>query len=217
MPTGLSLETGNTIGRLFKIGGVNSVAKIPWLANKNKIEQTADGLRITIPSTSHFIVDIFLFFWLLMWVCCGFVALGMLVFGIIEVMAGNPNFVFLKSSLLGLLALIFTLAWLGFWAIAGMSVAKSWLWSLIGKEIIVISANELKHIESVIVKKHSKEYALSEVKNLRVLTMPNPRFPCELATIAFDYGYSSPKFGGDLTQAEAHVIVAAIKQQFSFL
>jgi hypothetical protein len=151
-----------------------------------------------------------------MWACGGLVVLGILVFGIIEVMEGNPNFVFLKSSLLGLLALIFTFAWLGFWAIAGLAVAKTWLWGLAGKEIIVISANELKHIESVILKKRSKEYELSAVKNLRVLT-PNLSIPRDWATITFDYGYSSPKLGGHLTQAEAAVIVAAIKQRFNHL
>lgn len=192
------------------------MAKIPWLANRSKIEQTVDGLRITFPSSHHFIVDIFLFCWLLMWACGGLVVLGMLVFGIIEVMEGNPNFVFLKSSLLGLLALIFMLDWLGFWAIMGLAVAKTWLWGLAGKEVIVISANELKHIESVIVKKRSTEYELSAVKNLRVL-MPNLSIPRDWATITFDYGYSSPKLGGHLTQAQADIIVTAIKQRFNHL
>ena len=102
----------------------------------------------------------------------------------------------------------------------------TWLWNVMGQEIINLSNTELRHVRRLPVFQRSKEYDLSAVSKLRVQAQDSSRFSMHNAmefwgisggSVVFDYGHSTHKFGAQLDEAEANHIVTIIKQRYKNL
>jgi hypothetical protein len=88
------------------------------------INDTPEGMRITVPAQRSWWPLVFLPFWLTLWTFGGFAAIGALIFG------GGSWF-------LGL--------WLLGWAAGWVMAFSWWWWMLTGREIITIDGVRLKH------------------------------------------------------------------------
>lgn len=184
------------------------MAKVEVGKGRSQIEVTPSGLRITIPTKKNYFLILFLTFWLFAW-----------SFGEVTVLAQvlNPESEAPK---------LFILAWLGAWTVVGALAIYTWIWNVMGREIINVSNTELQHIRRLPFFQRSKEYDLSAISRLRAQSSDNSIFSSlngmELwgisgGAVVFDYGHSTHKFGVHLDEAEASHIVSTIKQRYKNL
>lgn len=183
------------------------MAKVEVGKARSQIENTSDGLRITIPVKKNYFVILFLGFWLCGWVAGEVSALTELING--------------KGAADG-----FLFFWLCAWTVGGIFAISTWLWNFKGKEIIIFTGVELQHIRQVAGLRWSKEYELASVRNLRgqaqMSSIIGSRNPMDFwgltgGSISFDYGHSTHRFGAQLDEAEANYIVSTIKQHYKNL
>lgn len=183
------------------------MAKVEVGKTRSQIENTNDGLRISIPVKKNYFLLLFLSFWLFGWVFGEGMSLTELTSG--------------KSSADG-----FLFFWLCAWTVGGVFAIGTWLWNLKGKEVININSIELQHIRQVMGLRWSREYELSSVTNLRTQAPAYSMFGSRggmdfwgLAggVIAFDYGPNTYRFGVQLDEAEANHIVSVVKQRYKNL
>jgi hypothetical protein len=137
------------------------------------------------------------------------------VFALGEVMGlfgGNP-------------ASLFILFWLAAWTVGGFFAFKTFLWNLIGKEIITVGQNRLTIDKKGALLFKPKVYDLNEVRSVRVQD-DNSGFGGFFAgrrndfggfnmggTIRFDYGLQTVKFASGIDEAEAKFILGKLKER----
>ncbi|MCK4886231.1 MAG: hypothetical protein KAS96_02525 [Planctomycetes bacterium] len=181
------------------------MAKIQIGKGRSQIENTFEGLRITIPSKKNYFLIFFIGFWLIGW---GFGEVTVL-FQIFRPEMGAVK--------------LFMLAWLGAWTVGGAFAIYVWLWNVNGKEIINVSSTEFQILRTVAGLARSKEYDVASIANLRSQLQTRSMFGsangmefCGISggSIAFDYGHSTHRFGAKLDEAEAQHIVSTIKNKF---
>ena len=114
-------------------------------------EDRPTGLEITIPAKKNWFQILFTGFWMVGW-----------VFG--EVFAVRQVF----ASDTPVFANLFLLAWLGGWTVGGAFIGYSWLWTLVGKERVVLRPGTLVTKRDVLGLGAEREYDLTHVRNLRV-------------------------------------------------
>lgn len=183
--------------------------EIPAKPRYAKIENI-DSLTITIPSRRNWFLIVFVLLWLSGWLFGGTMAT-------LKVFTG----LFIKHEALFSPENIFMVVWLCGWA-AGLAIATyALVWNLSGKEEIHISFQRLKIMKKTLIWAFSKEYKPLQVKSLKALNTNSPSifgssYPYGHWTesIAFDYGAQTIKFGLDLNEAEAKMIVKDIQNKF---
>ncbi len=182
------------------------MAKRQPTESRISIADTAEGLRIVMPCRRSWFVICFLAFWL-----CGW--------AVAEVMVANQ---FLKgdSPPEGEL---FMLAWFGVWTVGGVVAVYAWLWQLMGKEMLTVRGQTFKIRRDVGGFGFDKEYNLVQMRDLRIGSAGAS--PLEFSSslqlwgvgggvIGFEYGGRTARFGASLDEAEAKLVVTAIKQRF---
>lgn len=174
---------------------------------RSTIEKIDGALQITIPAKRHPVVLIFIMAWFGGWVFGEFTALNMLIDFFNKKTAGVSMFV---------------VFWLIAWTVAGFFVLKYILWMICGREIIKVSTKSIILSKKTLCFKSEKEYAVSNVKNIRVVQNAeyvnvNYRRSSSdmLEKICFDYGMKTVKFGIGLDEAEANYIVEKITQKIN--
>lgn len=164
-----------------------------------------EGLEIIIPAGRNLVMAIFLGMWLTGWLVGELNAVAQLRRDI----ASDP----------------FLLVWLTGWTVAGIAVAYVWLWTLVGKERIVMGPSMLRVKRDVMGFGRTRVYALSKIRNLRVAAQPrrpgSPNLAFGLAgfmggVIAFEWGGKTIRFGASLDEAEARMIVDRMRQRYGF-
>jgi hypothetical protein len=98
-----------------------------------------------------------------------------------------------------------------------------WLWNLIGREVLLFAHGLLVLRREVLGFGRSKEFDLNKVQALRVSTEPyNPwsssvtfNFWTGANSMAFDYGARTYRLGLGLEEAEAGMVVKAIRKSVS--
>ncbi|MDX1921249.1 MAG: hypothetical protein SFU25_11020 [Candidatus Caenarcaniphilales bacterium] len=176
-----------------------------------KKTESKDELVITIPSNKD---GIFLLIWFSFW-----------IFGGIMVILEFFKSIFIEHKTFFSFENIFILVWLCFW-IAGLTIAIYALaWTFSGNEEIKISSSKLKIGRKTFIWSSSKEFYLAQVKSFRAFTPNFLSFWFRRGTylygdggakesFAFDYGAKTIKFGLDLDEAEAKMIVQDIQNKF---
>jgi hypothetical protein len=118
---------------------------------KATITGTSSGCEIVVPPKRNWFITVFLGVWL-----CGW-AMG-------EITVSRS--LFFTDFDRG--ALLFTAVWLVFWTIGGAFVAYIFLWSLVGRERVVLSPARLSIKRELLGFGRFREYELAQVSDLRV-------------------------------------------------
>lgn len=181
---------------------------------RSTIVDDAEGMRITIPVRRNWFLIVFVAFWLgcWAWVMVG-IPLGLLGMA--------PAFA-VDQGQLG--AVVFVVVWFVLWTLGGFFALLAWLWNLVGKEVVILTGSVLVIRRQIFGVGRSREYDAGQVRGLRC--SPQVYEPWNFSwgssaafwglggVLAFDYGARTYRFGPGLDEAEAKMILGAIKQRF---
>lgn len=171
------------------------------------IQDNFTDLQIIIPAKRNWFLLIFVGAWLFCWSLGEIFALGMVV----GVLSGDP---------VGL----FVLFWLIGWTVGGFFVFRTFLWNLMGKEVITVGQGQLSIDKKGALLFKPKVYNLNEVRNIRVHDDNAAFGPFggrrndfgafnSGGTIRFDYGLKTVKFANGIDEAEAKFILDKLKER----
>lgn len=180
------------------------------------VNDSADGLEITIPAPRVWIAVLFLGFWLFGWATGEAFAIRQL-FG--PAPAGER---------------LFLAVWLAGWTLGGVAALAACAWMLAGRERVRLLTDALAIRRDVLGLGFTKSYPLDRVRNLRAQALPE--IPPGLANaralasvkqamrlagvagpgIAFDCGSRRVRFGLALDQVEAHQLVILLRARHAF-
>ena len=181
--------------------------KITPPARRSSSRQTAEGLEISIPAKRNIFLMLFLAAWLVGW-CFGEVSATR------ELLAGRGN-----------APDLFLCVWLVGWTIGGAFCLYALLWTLRGREVIVLRPDSLVTKRDLWGIGRPREYDILHVSDLRVAPMTwNPHYWSGAlylwgvggGPIAFDYGSRTVRFGSGVDEAEAADIVRELRTRHAF-
>lgn len=183
------------------------------------------SLTVIIPSPKNYVTLVILGFWLVGWTFGEVMAGGILIAGIIQLLS-KPSEISL-GSMAGLSGGgLFMLVWLTLWTIGGAFAIYTFLWQLMGKEIVEVSYETIKIQRAVAGLGRKREYLATYIKDLRVSPLAadsNYPFGWSRASnfyglsgglLAFDYGAKTFRFGSGVDEAEAKQILEKIVSRF---
>jgi hypothetical protein len=190
------------------------------------IRDEGSSLTVIIPSNKNYFTMFFLGIWLVGWTFGEVMVGGIVIAGILKLLSGTS-----EISMSGLAGIaggggLFMLVWLTFWTIGGAFAIYTFLWQLVGKEIVEISYEAIKIQRAVAGFGRKKEYLASYIKDLRVSPLAadsNYPFGRSRASsfyglsggpLAFDYGAKTFRFGSGVDEAEAKQILEKIVSRF---
>ena len=166
-----------------------------------------DGLEIVIPARRNVAVLVFLGLWLTGW------AVGELN-ALTEILSGGIR-----------AADLFLLVWLCFWTAGGAVACYVWLWTLVGKERILMGTSTLRMSRDILGVGWPRIYPLHAIRNLRMVpprVVPGNRNAVLRLSglgggwIEFEHQARVLRFGASLNETEARMIVERMKQRFAF-
>ena len=185
------------------------MGRIEVPSRRSTIHDSPSGLEIVIPARRNFFTIAFIGFWLIGWACGEVFAIRQLF-----VVGKSPDFPGL-----------FLLAWLGGWTVGGGFAIYAWLWTVVGKERIILRPGTLATKREVLGFGRSREYDLSHVSNVRISQQSHNPFDFGSGMrslgigggmIAFDYGAKTFRFGASIDEVEAEDIVEELKKRHTF-
>ena len=170
------------------------------------LNDTLQGLEITIPTKKNVLLILFLSFWLCGWLMGETFALRT-VGGLLH----TVNF-----------AGLFVALWLCGWTIGGFFAIRTLVWNLIGKEILNFEQGQLTVQKKGALFFKPSTYDLNEAKSFRVQddkfgyggarrTGLAPLY--DGGTIRFNYGMKTLRIAGGVDEAEAEFILAKLKSK----
>jgi hypothetical protein len=174
--------------------------------SRTTIADSPDGLHHFIPPKRSLFTIAFLIFWLGGW------AMGE-KFAIEELVNGQTSDQHW-----------FLLFWLGGWTLGGGFALFTVLWGVLGREHIILRHDALVIRRELVGRGRSREYSLSDIRNLRVAGPVSPfDFRSSLqfwglggGAIAFDYGASTVRFGASLEEGDAGQVVERLTSRHRF-
>jgi hypothetical protein len=181
--------------------------KIAPPARRSSSRQTPEGLEISIPAKRNIFILLFLAAWLVGWGVGEVSAARELLFG----RADTP--------------VLFLGGWLIAWTLGGGVALYTWLWTLKGREMVILRPDTIVSKSDLWGLGRSKEYDLQHTKNLRVAPISwNPHdwgaamqfWGIGGGPIAFDYGSQTVRIGSGLDEAEAREIVKELRSRHAF-
>jgi len=182
------------------------MAKIEPSQARFVVTEEPGAVRVTIPVNRTWSLILFVGFWLCGWAFGEF-------FSIYQLLAGKWE---------SALSRLFTIAWLGAWTVAGAYIISTWLWGLAGREVILLRPDSLTLRRKVFGMGRSDEFDPRQIRKLRVPPLPfdarkspfgRDSWFWKSGSIAFDYGASTHRFGFNLDEAEAKLLLEAIKKR----
>ncbi len=180
-------------------------------AGRAQINNTGNGLEISIPSKKNWFIIIFLSIWMCGWAIGEVAAITALTTGGIT-FGKNPGG-----------AGLFMAVWLAGWTLGGAFCIAVLGWNLAGREVISLYNGILKIERKAFNIGQTKEYSLADTANFRIsraVTMweASTSFGAGLefwgfggGTISFDYGMRTVKFANGIDEAEASHIISEMK------
>lgn len=188
---------------------------------RHTVQELENGIRVTLPSKKNAFRLVWFGLWLLVW---GYMAgsifyVWAVLIGVATGLLGDTSSDSNPAVLMSIVCILpFLIALLG----VGGVVIYSFLWQIVGKEIIEANANLMTLTRQIFGWKKSGEYSSEMVRDLRV----NPQQPSAFAPIrsfqklvgqdgliAFDYGAKTFRFGLEIDEAEAKQIVSVLQQR----
>jgi len=115
--------------------------------------------------------------------------------------------------------------WLIAWTFGGGFAIYIVLWSICGREVVILRADSLAIRKEVFGVGRSHEYEIGSVRRLRVAAATYNPFDFKSGlqfwglgggVIAFDYGAGTVRFGSGIEEGEAHDIVEQLSSRHRF-
>jgi len=166
---------------------------------KAKIDDTFNELKIEIPTRKNWFVITFIFIWMVGW-----------YMGFTSAIGSFGENAFMTFWLIG-------------WTVGGLSAAYFTLWSLFGKEIILIDYQYMTIEKSILGIGTKTRLEITEIRNVRyefvdTSMFANRRnnmtsFGVGTGPIRIDYGLKTFSFGLSVDEAEANYIVELIRKK----
>ncbi len=181
------------------------MAKVDSKKRRSIINQYEQGIEVIISARKSQLVNFVLVLWMIAWAYGEITILGKLL----NLGDKSPD--------------AFLVFWIFGWTLGGLFAVFMWLWNDQGREIIRISASELRYSREYVLFSRSRVYQTSLISNLRLNPQTISNIEMEggmefwgLAggTIAFDYDRGIYKFGLGLDEAEAIDIIKAFQSRF---
>ncbi|NOS92841.1 MAG: hypothetical protein HOP30_13030 [Cyclobacteriaceae bacterium] len=113
-------------------------------------------------------------------------------------------------------------AWLLGIGLIGISFLRSFLWMLLGREIISVKRGVLKIRKQVLDIGFTRTYTITKIKELKINPAATPELwrklnhPRRISLMEFEYESSTIKFGAEFDLAEANLILEEFKRNKSF-
>ncbi len=179
-------------------------------AGRAQINNTGNGLEISIPSKKNWFIIIFLSIWMCGWAIGEVSAITALATGVVS----SKN-----SGGAGL----FMTVWLTGWTVGGAFCIAILGWNLAGRELISLSNGILKIERKAFNIGQTKEYSLADAANFRISRSANmweasTSFGAGMefwglggGIISFDYGMRTVKFANGIDEAEGNHIISEMK------
>lgn len=168
------------------------------------ITESSRGLEVVIPPRRRWFLMLFLGIWLCGW-AVGEVMVSVAVFSPVGEVGGGE---------IG--GRLFLTVWLTAWTVGGGFAIYVFLWSLVGRERVLLTSSMLSIKRELFSMGRLREYEIHHVRDLRAAATPyNPSdFRAGLrfwgiggGAIAFDHGSATVRFGAALEEGEAKAIV----------
>jgi hypothetical protein len=175
---------------------------------RGSVQEGPEGLEIVIPPRPNWFRTLFLGAWL-----CGW-AVG-------EFMVPTT---FLSRDLEPE-ARMFAMAWLAAWTLGGGFAIYAFLWSIFGRERVLLTPLSLRIKRDLFGTGRVREYELIHIRDLRCApAIYNPhdfRSGMQVwgiggGTIAFDHGSATVRFGAGLEEGEAKAIIERMRSRALF-
>lgn len=163
------------------------------------IDENYGGLIITIPSQKNWLIIVFFCFFLVFWLLA-------------EIVVVDRVFNSGKRDLI-------LSVWLAGWTVGGVIACFLLFWMWFGKEVIQIDNNVLSIHHNIFGIGSKKEYAVNEVKNIRIdasfdytktqwtRTRGYQYHGITGGIIKFDYGFKTISMGAAIEEAEGEFIL----------
>jgi hypothetical protein len=178
---------------------------------RSKVVETVHGLSITVPARRQVFVVGFLSLWLIGWAMGEKYAVGQLFDALRGYATDEP--------------LGFLLLWLAIWTFGGAFALLVVLWSIFGRERLVLTRGRLLLRRELLGLCRMRAYDLSQVRNIRVSPVHQGPFGWRSSgqsfglgggLVAFDYGSSTVRFADSIDEGEAEQLVSAITEHRLF-
>lgn len=180
-------------------------------------------LEVVIPVRKHWYLIPFYVFWFVMaWVMVTNVPIIIFstILTFVNQIRDNPSALGPFLIPIGFLVLIFV-----FMVFILLFGVQRILWSFAGKEVVVVNHGSIRVFHHLFWMGKPREYLAEHVRDLRA-SMPGRPFPGSRSfkeilahpgmqgAIAFDYGARTYRFGAEMDEAEARMIVNDILQRY---
>jgi hypothetical protein len=165
-----------------------------------------DGLRIAIAARRNWFIIVFYCLWLVGWAVGETTVLA-------ELAKGDHR-----------APQAFMAIWLTGWTCGGAYVLLTILWQLCGRELLTIAPDAMHFRAEIFGIGRTRSYAIGQITRLRAVEFNASIFTCQAAAkppffgattgpLAFDYGARTIRCAPSLDEAEARLLVAALKEQ----
>ena len=178
-----------------------SLEPVPTM--RSTITDEAGGLTIVMPTRRLLPFVIFLPIWIVGWGFGESFAIATLVSG----KGGGPA------------PTLFLAFWLTMWTFGGMVAVTLWLWTMFGRERLVVGSGRFVHSYELFGFTRPREYDVQAIRGLRAAPnlFSNARGFATMGpgsgAITFDYGAKTVRVGSSLDEAEGRMIVQRIKDR----
>ena len=186
------------------------------------INRLGNGIQVILPSKKNYLRISWYGLWLLVWLTIFLGGSTVLTLVAVEAASiarsaktdpsGNSVLWILCSFAIVPLAILLSI---------GGGVLYSFLWQILGREIITVDSQGLTVMRQILGWKRQSDYARNDILDLRVSTPQRVKqfIPATLfqhlsgqhGMIAFDYGAKTFRFGLDIDEAEAKQIATKIR------
>ena len=175
------------------------------LGPRTQVEQTPEGLRITIKARRVWPVILFLSFWLCGWAAGEGFVLVALARGVTQALGQGPGGE--KATSVG--GMGFMLLWLCIWTVGGVLALACWIYLLAGAEVIEVDSQGLTRRFRPLAFPRPRRYLAARISNLSAINPPpeseqrsgaQPPWSRKFGRIAFSY---APEVMNPAEQAEA--------------
>ncbi len=166
---------------------------------RSSMSDTPNGLQIVIPGPRNLLISLFIAGWLVGWWFGEMHAIE-------QIRSGQ--------------AALFIVGWLLAWTVGGAWVVTWLLWTIGGREVLILGTGRLSIRREVFGIGFSREYDLSQVRDLRIAP-PRARArgngDMNQGGLCFDYGAKTIRFGSGVDEAEARQLIQAMQSRIPSL
>jgi hypothetical protein len=160
---------------------------------RSTFSEQPEGLRISIPPSRDPFLAVFFPVWFTLWTYGGC----------------TFTYRFWQGSERNL----FTFVWLCFFWIFTPKATYYFVFSLIGKDVLVVRPDLFTHRAELLGVARTRSYSVEEMRNMRFVPESQAGRSRRMSCIAFDYGAKTIRFASGIEEAEGNMVIDRILQR----